>query len=166
MSGFKRMKISKSIVIKAKAKNVFYALVDLKNYNCWHPNTLAEGKVELGREIVLVVKVNNRTVKKTVLVTKINGDIALEWKAELINVFLLRRFLTVSHRFLIEELGENNIKLINEEEFSLLLSLLVFFFSSALKGRYRDANEGLKAYCEALDVQSNSDDYFGVCINE
>ena len=133
------------ITIQALPEKVWNILIDFESYHEWNPFVLSiEGKPEVGTQLKVVLKNGKGTsvFKPKVVSVKVNS--AFAWLGSLpLGMF------TGHHQFRIEKINEKEVKFIQTEEFSGLLSgILLKLIGEATKQSFMAMNEALKTKAE------------------
>lgn len=145
------MQFENSIEINASAEKVFSVLCDFKLYAEWHPSvSQVLGQPNIDEWVRVFLKIGERVVPVSALITVCDQDQCLEWQGSLVRQGFLRSSFLVRHAFIIETISAEKVKFTNEEAFSWLLSPLVNLASNSFIRGYKEVNEALKLRCESL----------------
>ena len=138
-----------SIDIEASAEKVWELLIDFTAYPTWNPFiTRAEGPVEVGGRLTLRMQpVGGSAVTLRPTVVEVVEGHRLRWQGSL----GVRGLFDADHLFVVEPLGADGARLVQQEQFG---GLLVPFFRRALdRGTlpaFHAMNEALKARAERV----------------
>ncbi len=117
------MEIYTEIEIKSKAEKVWEILINLNNYSNWNPFLIqASGDVKEGAKINIHAQppgLKSMAFSPTIIKSEENRE--LRWKGK----FLIPGLFDGEHIFIIEELGNKGVRLIQKEFYSGLIILLM-----------------------------------------
>lgn len=140
-----RKEIHSEIIVNAPASRVWQVLIDFEAYQQWNPFIRkVDGVARQGNRISAQMHLSNRTMTFRPTVLTVKPDIELRWIGHL----LIPGIFDGEHSFLIEPLNENQVLLVQREEFN---GLLTPFFTSVLKdtrNRFDEMNRALKERAE------------------
>ena len=138
--------LERSIVINASAEKVWEVLTDFKNWEEWNSFIIrSEGKAEIGSTLINTFDNNGKemTFKPKVLKAEINKE--LIWKGKL----FMPGIFDGRHGFRIEEIGPNQVRFVNYENFSGLLSgMIMKKIYDETAANFEKMNADLKARVE------------------
>lgn len=134
------------ITINASKEKVWSILSDFNNYKNWNPFIRdAKGEMILGTKLVNTIYIGeSKNVFNPTLVEVIPNK-SFTWLGSL----YFKSFFSGRHYFEIQEITENKVKLIHGEDFTGIISGLVFNkISENTKAGFVLMNEALKLECE------------------
>lgn len=141
--------IETSIIIKSSAEKIWKVLTDFEKYQDWNPFIKnIEGQALEGSRIANTMQLEgqkSQTFKPTILVLKDQKE--FRWIGHL----FVKGIFDGEHYFLLEQLENQTVKLIQGENFSGILSgpILKMIEKSTLDG-FHAMNEALKKRAEQL----------------
>ena len=142
-----RKDLISSIDIAAPAAVVWNVIVDLDAFSAWNPFiTSAEGQLRVGSRLTLRMQpVGGSAVTLRPSVVEVVEGHRLRWQGRLV----VRGLFDADHLFVVEPLGADGARLVQQEQFG---GLLLPFFRRALdRGTlpaFHAMNEALKARAE------------------
>jgi hypothetical protein len=142
--------IQAEAIIEASTAEVWKVLADNENWHTWNPAMIeSSGKLEPGQRLRNTMAIDGAqfTFKPKVLSVTENREFS--WVGHL----LIPGIFDGKHEFLLEELGPEQVKLIEKETFSGLLStLLLKQIGQQTLQAWRAAHQALK---ERVEQQAN-----------
>lgn len=139
--------IHTEIEIAAPASRVWELLADLAGYPRWNPSIARlEGPAQAGARLRMRARLGGgiKVPLRPVLLT-VERNRELSWSGRLLSGALMAG----EHRFVIEGLPPDRVRLTHEENFTgWLAPLFVLLFAGGLRQAYQQANRNLKALAE------------------
>lgn len=140
--------IEKEIIINASAHTVWEVLKKLDLWREWNPFIIqSEGEIKVGNRLKNVMKNGDKTFTFKPKVLAVEAKKGFEWKGHL----LVPGIFDGKHGFRIEVMGPDQVRFVNYENFSGLLSKMI------MKKIYADTatnfdrmNQALKARVEEI----------------
>lgn len=133
------------IILNAAPEKVWNTLTDFSNYKNWNPFIISsEGEAEVGQRLTNTMLNKGKPNTFKPVVTKVQTHQEFEWLGSgLLGMFKGR------HYFILEDLGNNQTKLIHGEYFSGLLSGLVLrMIGEDTLQNFQKMNKALKEVVE------------------
>lgn len=139
--------IKTEIVINASKQTVWAVLTDFATYPEWNPFIVnIEGDLRLGSKLKNSLLNGNQTMTFKPTITELTPGKSFSWLGSL----FVKGIFDGLHSFQIEELADNQVKLIHGEQFSGLLSSFI------LKKIGEDTRNNFVAMNRALKERSES----------
>ena len=133
------------IVINASAANLWKVLIDFDAYPQWNPFIRqVTGKAEPGEKLTMQMHMGNRTMTIRPTVLFVQPQRELRWLGHL----FIPGVFDGEHSFVIEPLGEREVRFIQSEEFN---GLLIPFSKSLLDETEQNFNEMNRALKERVE---------------
>lgn len=109
------------IILNASKDKVWNTLTKIENYKDWNPFIVSsEGEIKQGKQLTNTMMNNGKPMVFKPIITKVDPMHEFEWLGSgFLGMFKGR------HYFKLEDLGNNQTKLIHGEQFSGLLSGLI-----------------------------------------
>lgn len=142
-------KIETSITIKASAEQVWQVLTDFKAYPLWSPTIkrFERQPVEGKRCAVILENPDGFKIKMNPRFLCIDPNRELRWKGEL----LIPGIFDGEHYFILEQVGEGEVRLIQGELFSGLLIPFCKKLLLTTNHGFELFNKAIKQYVEQKD---------------
>jgi hypothetical protein len=110
------------IIINASARQLWSVLTDLSGYEKWNPFIIkSEGEIKVKAKLTNVLQSGSGTITFKPVVQRVEPMVYFDWIG---NLFLPGIF-DGHHYFQIQEISENQVKLIHGEIFSGILSSFI-----------------------------------------
>jgi hypothetical protein len=140
--------IQTEIVINATKENVWNILTDFPSFPSWNPFIVSiKGEVKPGTKLINTLKNNGRTIVFKPMVGKVINNRYFDWVGHL----FFKGLFDGHHYFEIEELANGQVKLIQGEQFSgLLSSYLLKKIGSDTRNNFISMNGAIKTRAEAV----------------
>ena len=139
------------IEIDAPRNQVWQVLTSFEEYPSWNPFLVQIlGELQLAQELeITVMNKSKKTSFRSVLI-KVQDQESFEWQGSaLMGAFKGR------HYFILEDLGNDQTRLIHGEHFSGLLSGLVLkFIGKDTEAGFKHMNEALKERAESIGAEA------------
>lgn len=142
--------ITTDIIINASAEKVWSTLIAFADYPSWNPFIRnIEGELKAGGRLTVSIQPpGKKTIKFNSTILEIDPHRKLCW----LRILFLPEVFDGEHCFEIEPLEDGTVKFIHSENFSGILSSVLFsFISTVTKKGLIAMNEALKARCEAAE---------------
>ena len=140
--------ISTDIVIDAPKERIWELLTDFEGYANWNPFIYKmSGKLKKGSMVNFKVNAKGRNLFFVAKIRTYDENKALSWGGPEID--LVSKIVNADHYFEIEEISENQCRLLHGERFSGLLPKLAWRLIKTLQPSYEAMNEQLKIKAEA-----------------
>ena len=138
--------LEKSIIIDASAEEVWKVLIDLKSWEEWNPFIVkSEGLPNAGTHIKNTMINDGKEYIFKPKVLKVDEHKEFVWKGKL----FVGGLFDGRHGFRIEEIGPNQVRFINYENFSGILSKMILKkIKAATEANFNKMNEALKLRVE------------------
>lgn len=142
-----KQEIRTEIIIEASNEKVYEILTDLSDYESWNPFIIhSEGDVQVGNTIINTMKNGEKSMVFKPKVLKAEKGLAFEWLGSL----FIRGFFDGHHYFHLQKIEENKVNLIHGEEFSGILSGMIFRkISKDTRNNFIKMNRALKSLAES-----------------
>lgn len=142
--------IKTEIVINASKQTVWAVLTDFAAYPAWNPFIVKiEGDLKLGGKLKNSLRSGNQTMTFKPTITELLPGERFSWLGSLFVKGIFDGF----HSFQIEELAENQVKLIHGEQFSgLLSSFILKKIGEDTRNNFIAMNRALKERAEGTIV--------------
>lgn len=138
--------IETEININASKEKVWSILSNFNNYKNW--NTFirnSEGEMKLGGKLVNTIYIGESKNVFTPTLVEVTPNKSFSWLGSL----YFKSFFSGRHYFEIKEISEKQVKLIHGEDFTGIISSLVFNkIGGNTKAGFVKMNEALKFECE------------------
>lgn len=135
-----RKEIRSEIVVNSPASRVWQVLIDFEAYQQWNPFIRkVDGVARQGNRISTQMLLGNSKMTFHPIILAVEPDKELRWLGHLFIPWIFDG----EHSFVIEPLSENQVRLVQREEFN---GLLIPFFASVLE----DARSGFEGMNRAL----------------
>ncbi len=116
------MQIKTEITIKASKERIWNILTDLENYKNWNPFMInSKGEIKEGSRITNTMKNGDKNMTFKPVILKVDENNYFEWLGSL----WFKGLFDGRHYFKLENIGENQSKLIHGEHFSGILSKMI-----------------------------------------
>lgn len=138
------------IEIDASKAVVWSVLSDFAEYRQWNPLMIeVHGPAEAGARIDWTSRLNGKTRNYNARIDRADAGEELAWIGPISGIE--RILFWGVHRFVIDELAPDRVRLVNKEWFGGLLTIpLARFLTRDAKAAYDEANAALKQRAEAL----------------
>ncbi|MGB0885955.1 MAG: SRPBCC family protein [Chitinophagales bacterium] len=138
--------IETEIIINASKEKVWSILSDFKNYKNWNPFIKhSEGEMKIGEKLENHIYIDDKKNVFNPTILELTPNKSFHWLGSL----LFKGFFSGRHYFEIQEISENKVKLIHGEDFTGMISSLVFNkISESTKAGFVMMNEALKLESE------------------
>ncbi|WP_341529630.1 SRPBCC domain-containing protein [Nostoc sp. UHCC 0302] len=142
------LEIYTEVEIAAKAEKVWSILTNFNDYINWNPFIVkAEGKIHQGAKITIHVQppgLKSMVFNPTIIKTEENRTLVWEGK------FILPGMFDGEHTYIIEELGNQGVRLIQKETYTgLLIPFLAKKLSKNTRGGFELMNQAIKNLAES-----------------
>lgn len=140
-----RKEIHREIVVNAPVSRVWQVLIDFEAYQHWNPFIRkADGVARTGNRISAQMRLGNRTMTFRPTVVTVEPNKELRWLGHL----FIPGIFDGEHSFIIETLNENQVRLVQREEFNGLLVPLFISLLKDTRNSFNDMNRALKQRAE------------------
>lgn len=140
--------IKTEIIINASIEKVWCVFTDFDSYKIWNPFMQdIQGKLEIGNTLCITIHPPGKkkmSFKPTII--SVIDQQEFSWIGRL----LLPGIFDGKHRFELKKLSDKEVKFVQSEQFSGLLSKPIFkMIHESTKLGFEQMNAALKKYCEA-----------------
>lgn len=141
-----------SVVINASKETIWNALTDFSQYPTWNPFIISvEGKAETGTFLKNTMLLNGKTQVFTPVVLEATPSKKLAWLGSL----WFKGIFDGQHEFVLEEISAHQVRLVQREYFSGILSgLILKLIGEATRANFEKMNQALKQRAEQLAVKA------------
>jgi len=138
--------IRTEIIINASKEKVWSILTDFENYKSWNPFIInSSGQAVVGTKLTNTMKLGEKTQTFSPKILKVDENKYFDWLGHL----FFKGIFDGHHYFEIEELGNNQVKLIQGENFSGILSgMIMKSIGEVTTENFVKLNNSLKAQAE------------------
>lgn len=138
--------IETDIIINASKEKVWETLSNFNNYKNWNPFIkYSEGEMKLGGKLINHIYIDGKKNVFNPTILEVTPNKSFHWLGSL----FFKGFFSGRHYFEIQEISENQVKLIHGEDFTGMISGLVYNkISESTKAGFVKMNEALKNQCE------------------
>lgn len=138
--------IETEIIINASKEKVWDILSNFNNYKNWNPFIKdSQGVIKLGSKLVNTIYIDESKNVFNPTLVEVTVNKSFSWLGSL----YFKSFFSGRHYFEIKEISKNQVKLIHGEDFTGIISGLVFNkISQSTKAGFVKMNEALKVECE------------------
>lgn len=138
--------IETQITINASKEKVWSILSDFNHYKNWNPFIRhSEGEMKLGGKLTNHIYIDGKKNVFTPTLVEVSPNKSFSWLGSL----FFKSFFSGRHYFEIKEISKNQVKLIHGEDFTGMISGLVFNkISESTKAGFVKMNEALKLESE------------------
>lgn len=145
--------ISQEVIINASAEQVWKVLTDLDGWESWNPFIIkAKGTVEVGEKLQNTFQNGDKTMLIKPKVLKADKNKEFVWIGRLI----MPGIFDGRHGFKIEEIGPNQVKFTNFENFKGILSgMIMKKIGENTLQNFDKMNQALKQQVESVDLAKN-----------
>ena len=145
--------LEEEIIINAPAEAVWNVLVDFENWENWNPFIIkAKGKAEVGEKLENVFRNGDKDMVIKPKLLKVDQNEELVWIGRLI----MPGIFDGRHGFRIEEIGPNQVRFVNYENFKGILSgMIMKKIGEDTKANFNKMNQALKAEVEQQMLAKN-----------
>jgi len=146
--------LTTEIIINATAEQVWQVLTDFAAYHKWNPFIVSSsGKAVEGTRLTNQMKQGDKTMTFSPKLVNVEESHRLEWLGHL----WVPGLFDGHHIFVIEELGPQQIKLIQQEKFSgLLRGLIMKQIAESTQAGFIAMNRALKERVERQTIPASS----------
>ncbi|NJO90032.1 MAG: SRPBCC domain-containing protein [Chloroflexia bacterium] len=139
--------IKTEIIINASKEKVWTILTDFENYKNWNPFIVnSGGKAVVGSKLTNTMKLDEKTQTFRPKVLKVDENKYFDWLGHL----FFKGLFDGHHYFKIEELADNQVKLVQGENFSGILSgMILKSIGEKTMANFVKMNNALKELAEA-----------------
>jgi hypothetical protein len=139
--------IKTEIIINASKEKVWNILTDFENYKSWNPFIVnSAGNAVAGSKLANTMKLDDKTQTFRPKVLKVDENKYFDWLGHL----FFKGIFDGHHYFKIEELSDNQIKLVQGENFSGILSgMILKSIGEKTMANFVKMNNALKELAEA-----------------
>ncbi len=140
-------KILTEIAINATRESIWDHLMDFNTYKKWNPFIIdIKGQPIKGERLTVTLKNGDNRIVFKPKVTEVVPFQTFAWKGSL----FVRGLFDGHHYFCLEEISSSQVKLIHGEDFSGLLSLIIFNkIADQTSSNFMAMNLALKKLCES-----------------
>ena len=143
----KKEQIQESVVINATPQQVWAVLTDLESYKEWNPFIIeAKGKVVLGEKLAVSIKPQDKPWQFSPKVVVADSAREFTWLGKLWGIGGL---VNGRHRFVIEDMGNGQVRLVQSESFKGILAWMMKGMEADTRKGFQKMNEALKQRVEA-----------------
>lgn len=147
--------IQSSIVIKASQDVIWRKITDFQDYNGWNPQIRdIKGQFKVGGTIWFDVVSIGKKMSVKAVIKKMESPELLCWQSGIKHIF------HVNHEFIMTQLDENTVRLIQRETYSGFALTFVERFNPALlkitEEGFVKVNQKLKQDCELKSIEKGS----------
>jgi len=141
-----------SIVINASAQAVWQVLTDFARYPQWNTFIVSvEGRLVVGSRLKNSMVINGKTQVFSPRVLEAEPNRKLIWLGSL----WFRGVFDGRHEFIIEPIGQNQVRLVQQEFFSgVLVGPILKMIGKITLDNFEKMNRGIKAEAEKMMVAS------------
>lgn len=145
--------ITETIEINASSTEVWKVLTDLPSWKSWNPFIIqSEGQAIVGSKIKNTMRSNNKEMIFNPKVLVVDENQEFTWLGHL----FIPGLFDGKHRFILEELGENKVRLVQTETFKGILSRMVLKkIGEETALNFQKMNEALKERVEEKLLTKN-----------
>ena len=138
--------IETQITINASKEKVWSILSNFNNYKAWNPFIKnSEGEMKLGGKLINTIYIGESKNVFNPTLVEVTPNKSFSWLGSL----YFKSFFSGRHYFEIQEISAIQVKLIHGEDFTGIISSLVFNkISENTKAGFVKMNEALKVECE------------------
>lgn len=134
------------IIINASKEKVWQVLSDFNNYKNWNPFIKdSKGEMKVGGELFNTIYIGEKKNVFNPTIIEVSPNKSFAWLGSVYFYY----FFSGRHYFEIQEIAENQVKLIHGEDFNGIISTYVFNkIGEKTKKGFIKMNEALKVECE------------------
>lgn len=139
--------IKTEIIINASKEKVWNILTDFENYKNWNPFIIkSSGRAKKGEKLTNTMKLDKKTQTFSPKIINVEEYSYFDWLGHL----FFKGIFDGHHYFKIEEVGENQVRLTQGENFSGIFSgLIMKSIGEKTMGNFVKMNNALKELAEA-----------------
>ncbi|HCZ35770.1 MAG TPA: SRPBCC domain-containing protein [Cytophagales bacterium] len=136
------------IIINSSKEKVWQVLTDFSSYHVWNPFIISiEGELKKGSKLKNTLRNGDKTIRFNPIIQEVKYGESFSWLG---NLFFKGLFDGV-HSFIIEDAGNNHVKLIHSEIFSGVLSSFIFKkIGEETRNNFIEMNLALKNKAESI----------------
>lgn len=134
------------IIINASKEKVWAILSDFNNYKSWNPFIKdSQGEMKVGGKLLNTIYINEKKNVFNPTIIAVSKNKSFAWLGSVYFYY----FFSGKHYFEIQEISENQVKLIHGEDFIGIMSSYVFKkINKNTQAGFKKMNEALKLECE------------------